>query len=144
MVALSLRASLLGLAVVVAGCNSSSEPQRTYNLCVHLQGAAFIPGSTGDDCDVPQTIRAGQSRTVVIEADKYLGDNRTGFIEIDFAPNGWTVNLGGGTILVPGQQTLTFDVPATAVPGDYQIAVRANSNGEIVVLTITIGVSAPV
>ena len=144
MLARTLRSSLIALAFFGAGCNSSSEPQRAFNLCVHQQGAAFLPGSTGADCAVPQVIRAGQSRTVVLEADKYTGDDRVGDVEIEFFPNGWTVSLGGATIPVPGQQTLTFDVPAGAIPVNYQIAVRATSNGEVVILTFTIAVQAPV
>ena len=144
MAAKTLKASLLVVAFLVLGCNSTSEPTKTFNLCVHVLGAPFVPGSTGDQCVVPQLMRAGTSRTVEIEADMLSGAARTGTIAIEFAPNGWTVSLGGMSIDVPGKQTLTMDVPSSAIPGDYQIAVRVTSEGEQAILTFTIGVSAPI
>jgi hypothetical protein len=129
---------------LLGACNSSGEPQKTYNLCVHAQDAPFEPGSTGTACAVTQQLRAGQIRTVDLEADMYSGEERTATLAIEFAPNGWTVTLGGTTIPVPGQQTLTMTAPSGALPGNYQIAVRATSGGEQVILTFNITLTSPI
>ena len=100
--------------------------------------------STGAACKVTQQLRAGQTRTVDIEADLYSGEPRTGTIEIEFGPNGWTLSLGGSTIAVPGRQTLTMTVPETAIPGNYQIAVSVTSGGEKIILTFVVTVINPV
>jgi hypothetical protein len=131
-------------AVLLGACNSSGEPQRTYNLCVHAEGAPFEPGSTGPDCAVTQQLRAGQIRTVELEADMYSGEARSATLAIEFAPNGWTVTLGGTTIPIPGKQTLTMIAPDGALPGNYQIAVKATSGAEQIILTFNITLTSPI
>lgn len=144
MISSCVRWALVSTILVAGACDSSTGPQKTFNLCVHAQDAPFVPGSTGADCAVTQQLRAGQIRTVDIEADLYSGVARTADIEFVFAPNGWGAALGGPTIPVPGKQTLTMTVPADALPGNYQIAIRANVAGEQVILTFNITVVAPV
>jgi hypothetical protein len=140
-IALALASALL---VLGTSCSSSSEPQRSFNICVHAQDAPFIPGSTGEECTVTQQVRSGQTRTIDVEADKLSGDDRSAAIAIEFAPNGWTVTLGGTTVPVPGKQTLTLDVPASATPGIYQIAIRATSAGEQIIAVFRVTVINPV
>lgn len=116
-----------------AACNNGTEPRKTFNICVHAQGAPFTPGSTGDECTKPQAVRPGQTVTIDVEADKLTGENRTADLAIEFAPNGWTVTLGGSTIAVPGKQSLTIVAPSAANAGSYQIAIRGTSGGEQVI-----------
>jgi hypothetical protein len=132
------------LAAIGSACSGSSEPTRSFNICVHAQDAPFVPGSTGDECTVTQQLRSGQTRTIDVEADKLAGDDRSATLAIEFAPNGWTVELGGTTVLVPGKQTLLIEVPASAVPGTYHIAIRGTSNGEQVLSVFKVTVVNPV
>jgi hypothetical protein len=135
---------LAGVLLAAAACKSGTEPTASYALCVHAQGAPFTPGAKGVDCAVPQLIRSGQTRIVELEADIYSGDDRTATVAVEFGPNGWILALGGSSIPVPGQQTLTIAVPDNAIPGDYQIAIRANSNGEQAILVFIVAVAAPI
>jgi hypothetical protein len=139
-----VRLAVIASLVFAGACDSSTEPRQTFNLCVHMQGAPFEPGARGAECSQTQQLRPSQTRTVELEGDLYSGTARTADLEILFAPNDWTVSLGGSTISVPGQQTLTMTVPANALPGNYQIAVRASSGSEQVSLTIHVTVVAPV
>lgn len=134
----------VALVATLGACSGSSEPQRSFNICVHAQDAPFIPGSTGAECTVTQQMRAGQTRTIDVEADKLAGEDRTATLVIEFAPNNWTVTLGGTTVPVPGKQTLTMDVPAETAPGTYQVAIRATSGGEVVISTFSVTVISPV
>ena len=136
--------TLAACLLVGSACGNSTEPQKSFNICVHAEDAPFVPGSTGDACAVPQQVRSGQTRTVDVEADKLAGDDRTATLSIEFSPNGWTVTLGGTTIPVPGQQSLTIDVPPSAIPGNYQIALRGVSGGEQVITVFTVVVINPI
>ena len=142
-----MRIIAIGLAAVLVAagaCSNGNEPERSFNICVHAQDAPFIPGSTGDECMVTQQMRAGQTRTVDVEADKLAGDDRSATLAIEFAPNNWTVTLGGVTVPVPGKQTLTIDVPANATPGTYQVAIRATSGGEQILAVVRVTIVNPV
>lgn len=132
------------LVTTLGGCSSGSEPTRSFNVCVHAQDAPFIPGSTGDECTVTQQMRAGQTRTIDVEADKLSGENRTATLAIEFVPNNWTATLGGTTVPVPGKQSLTLVVPSGTNPGNYRVAIRATSNGEVVIASFTVTVVNPV
>jgi hypothetical protein len=130
-----LRTILLATGVLVAGCSSNDPKVATYNLCVHPNGTVFVPGTTGAQCTPTQTLQKGQSTTLLIDADLYSGDPRSATISLPFGlPTGWTGSLGGTSIDVPGQQTLTITVPTNAQSGDYPLAVRAVSGGEEVML----------
>ena len=142
-----LKVSVIGIAVALlaaSACGGSSEPTRSFNICVHAQDAPFVPGSTGAECTVTQQVRSGQTRTIDVEGDKLSGDDRTATLAIEFAPNNWTVTLGGTTVPLPGKQTLTITVPDNAAPGNYQIALRGTSAGEIVISTFRIVVVNPI
>ena len=138
------RITLAACLLVGSACGNSTEPQKSFNICVHAQDAPFVPGSTGDDCAVTQQMRSGQTRTIDVEADKLLGEDRTATLTIEFAPNNWTVTLGGTTVPVPGQQTLTIEVPASAIPGNYQIALRGVSAGQQAITVFTVTVINPI
>ena len=123
------------LALSVAGCKGNEPKVATYNLCVHPNGTVFVPGTTGAQCTPTQTLQRGQSTTLLIDADNYTGEPRTATITLPFGlPTGWTFTLGGSTIDIPGQQTLTITVPQNAQSGDYPLLVRAMSGTEEVLL----------
>jgi FtsP/CotA-like multicopper oxidase with cupredoxin domain len=123
------------LALSVASCKGNEPKAATYNLCVHPSGTVFVPGTTGAQCKPTQTLQKGQSTTLLIDADNYTGAPRTASISLPFGlPSGWTGSLGGTTIDIPGQQTLTITVPQNAASGDYPLLVRAISGTETVEL----------
>ena len=133
-------------AVVLVGvaCNATTDaPRNAFALCVHAEGIAFIPGSTGAACVAPPTVRQNQSVTVVIEADDFMAQPRSADLTIPSgAPTGWTATLGGATIAVPGQQTLTVSVPAGTPAGFYSFTLRARvSSTEEAELTFDIRVT---
>ena len=126
---------LLLVATSIASCKDDGPKVATFNLCVHPNGTVFVPGTTGAQCTPTQTLQRGQSTTLLIDADLYSGEPRTATISIPFGlPTGWTGTLGGTTIDIPGQTTLTITVPQNAASGDYPLVVRAVSGNEEVLL----------
>lgn len=138
-------ALLVGLAIVGAACDSSTAPKKPFSLCVHATGIPFVPGSTGAACVAPPSVRAGQTVTMVLEADNHVGSPRTADLTLPSgAPSGWTATLGGSTIAVPGQQTLTISVPAGTPAGFYEFTVLARvGTSEEAELTFNVRVTAP-
>lgn len=133
---------LLAGSIGLAGCGSSEPKVATFNLCVHPNGTVFVPGTTGAQCTPTLTLARGGSTTLLIAADLYSGQPRTATISVPFGfPTGWTGSLGGSSIDIPGQQTLTITVPADAASGDYPLVVRAVSGTEEVLMRFDVRVA---
>ena len=120
------RVRLAAVVAIVTACGSSTEPT-AFNLCVHALGAPFTPGASASQCVAPPMVSQGQTITVVLEADNVAGGSRQAQLSIvGTTPTGWGVTLGGPTIDVPGQQTLTLSVPDPTLAGFYGFIIQAH------------------
>ena len=138
-----MRKALIAAAIVIAASCTDPGSSTDFVLCVHAQSVPYVAGGP---CPIAPTFRESQTASLVIEADKVRGPARTANLTVETAPTGWGVALGGATIAVPGQQTLTFTVPANATSGFYPLVLRAVVGGKedaVLIWNVKVTVSGP-
>jgi uncharacterized membrane protein len=144
-----MRYTVAGLAAVAAfalvGCEEvagAGDDVNRLDLCAHPPGVVWTADSVSTSCIPYPHVRPGSTVNLVIEAVNRAGPARSASIAVSSGlPQGWTASLGGNTINVPGQQSLTIGVSASsAINSDYPINITASGQDEYKQLQIKIRV----
>ena len=127
-------AALVVIAAGVLACSeiSGGDGDTRVDLCAHAPGAAWSADSAGAACIPYPHAHAGEVVSLVVEAVNRAGPARTVNLAVSSGlPQGWTATLGGSTISVPGQQTLSINIAAgTPAEADYPISLTASGPEE--------------